>query len=172
MANPLGIAIITDNGKNMLADAVLNGTFITPAKFRFSSQLYSADAAMTAEDIPEYWVENDISLYQVVDNDTVEFSMIIEAVDAIDNIQTVSIYLDDGTLFAVANPSYQISKQQRQVIKIQLAFSNMGDVLNFEYLPFDETEQDLALLDTIATLGNQITKNTLDLKGVKFEGVN
>jgi len=171
MANPLGMAVITGTGKNLLVNALAGGDKVVPKFYRFSKETYIADSSMTSDDIETYWKEKGIDLYQVVTNDTIEFTMITEAIDAEYPVATVSMYLEDGTLFAVANPRYPIEALQRQIAKIQLSYEDMTQALDFVYLPFDETEQDLSLLNTIAVHGNQITKNTLKIEGIKLQGV-
>lgn len=172
MANPLGKAVLTELGITKIVESLGGGVQITPKYYHFIEEYYEADSTMVAGDIPTYWKEKDIDLYQMVDDHTVEFVMITEASNADYSVSTIAIYLEDGTLFAVANPSYVISQSQRQVAKIQLSFSEIGQALSFMYIPHTETEQDISLLNSIATSGNQILKNTLTLKGVKIQGVN
>lgn len=172
MANPLGTAVITDAGVALLAQSLANGTQVVPKYYHFIETYHEALNTMVASDLPTFWKEKDIDLYQMVDINTIEFVMVTEASDADFDVRTIAIYLEDGTLFAVANPSYVISQSQRQVAKVQLTFVNIGLALSFKYIPHSETDQDIALLNTIAVHGNQTTKNTLTLKGVKIEGVN
>ena len=172
MANPLGIATLTDAGVTLLAESIGGGTQVVTKYYHFIEEYYVIDSTMIASDLPTYWKEKDIDLYQMVDENTIEFVMVTDATDADFDVQTIGIYTEDGTLFAVANPSYPISKAQRQVAKIQLSFAGLGQALNFMYIAHTETEQDISLLNSIATNGNQILKNTLTLKSVKIQGVN
>lgn len=172
MANPLGIATLTDAGKTLLAESIAGGTRIVPKYYHFIEEHYEVVSTMVASDLPTFWKEKDIDLYQMVDANTIEFVMVTEASDAEFDVRTVAIYLEDGTLFAVANPSYVISRSQRQVAKIQLSFADIGQALNFMYIAHSETDQDIALLNTIVVGGNQVLKNTLTLKSVKIQGVN
>ncbi len=172
MANPLGRAVVTDEGKSLLAEALAGGEAVIPKFYRFSQEHYEADSSMVSSDISLFWKEKDVDLYQMVDANTIELVLITEATDADFFVYTIGIYLEDGTLFAVANPTYPIASAQRQVAKIQLSYADIGEALNFLYLPHQETEQDISLLNTIAVHGNQITKNTLDIQGIIIQGIN
>ncbi len=171
MAQALGNAFITDTGKGLLAYALAGGELVLPKYYKFSSDYYTARADMTSADIPVAWKTQDIDLYQMIDANTVEFVMTTEALDADFQVATISIYLEDGTLFAVANPSHPIAGGQKQIAKVQLSYAEIGQLVNFQYVPYSKTDSDLALLDTIVTHGNQITKNQLDIEAIIIQGI-
>ena len=171
MANPLGRAVITNAGKTLLANALAGGTQVIPKYYKFSKEIYVASEIMVSADIATSWRQHDIDLYQMIDANTMELAMITEAPEADFDVSTIGIFLEDGTLFAVANPLYPIAKSSKQIAKVQLSYADIGEAVNFLYVPHDETEQDLALLDTIVTHGNQITKNQLDIEGIILQGI-
>lgn len=110
-------------------------------------------------------------MYQKIDDKTVEFVCDIEPTEATDYARVCGLYLDDGTLFMVAKPPYPFPPQLRQTFKIQMVYENITELLDFKYVAFSETEQDLSLLNLAAVSGNQILKNTLKLEGIKLQGV-
>ena len=162
----VGSSIVTVDGINALANASASGTSVKPKYFKFSNQDLVLDPNLSAEDIVG-WRTQDISLYQTIDSKTVEFVCDVEPTEATDYTRVCGLFLEDGTLFMVAKPPYPFPPQLRQTFKIQMVYENIDEVLNFQYLSFDETEQDIALLNAQAILGEQILQNSLEIGLIK-----
>jgi len=166
----VGSSIITADGINALANASASGTSVKPKYFTFSNQDLVLDPNLSASDITG-WRTQDINLYQKVDDKTVEFVCDVVPTEATDYTRVCGLYLDDGTLFMVAKPPYPFPPSLRQTFKIQMVYENITGLLNFQYVTFSQTEQDLSLLNATAVSGNQILKNTLKTEGIKIQGV-
>lgn len=166
----VGQSIITADGINALANAAASGTSVKPKYFRFSNQDLVLDPNLSASDI-RAWRTQDINLYQKVDNKTVEFVCDVEPTEANDYARTCGLYLEDETLFMVAKPPYPFPPSLRQTFKIQMVYEDVTKLLDFKYVAFSQSEQDLSLLNTTVVSGNQILKNTLKLEGIKIQGV-
>jgi len=166
----IGKSLVTADGINALANANASGTNIKPKYFKFSTQDLALDPNLSAEDIVGWRTQN-INLYQKVDSKTVEFVCDVIPTEATDYTRVCGLYLDDGTLFMVAKPPYPFPPALRQTFKIQMVHENITGLMDFKYVAFSQTEQDLSLLNATAVSGNQILKNTLKLEGIKLQGV-
>ena len=160
-----GKSIITGLGLKALRDASLHNREVMPKYFKFSSNDIELDTKIESEDI-DGWIKQDINLYQVLDDNTVEFICDVEPTKATSYAVVCGLYLEDGTLFMVAKPPYPFPPQARQTLKIQFVFQNALNVLDFKYLPFSEEEQSLSALDTALTFGSE----TIDF--AEEEGLN
>ena len=163
----VGSSIITADGINALANASASGTSVKPKYFKFSNQNLVLDPNLSASDITG-WRTQDINLYQKVDDRTVEFVCDVAPTEASDYSRVCGLYLDDGTLFMVAKPPYPFPPSLRQTFKIQMVYENATGLLNFQYVPFSEEEQDLSLLNSNCVLGNIALKNSAKLNGIKY----
>ena len=167
---PVGISTVTADGINALANASVSGRTVKPKYFKFTNQDLTVDPNLSASDI-HAWRTQEISMYQVLDNNTVEFVCDVAPTEATDYARFCGLFLEDGTLFMVAKPRFPFPPMFRQNFKIQMVYENANALLDFKYIPFSETEQDLNLLNATAVSGNQILKNTLKLEGIKLQGV-
>jgi hypothetical protein len=166
----VGKSIITADGINALANASASGTSVKPKYFKFSNQDLVLAPNLSASDLTG-WRTQDINLYQKVDDRTVEFVCGVIPSEAVDYTRVCGLYLEDGTLFMVAKPPYPFPPSLRQTFKIQMVYEDITGLLDFKYVAFSQTEQDLSLLNTTVVSGNQILKNTLKLERVKIQGV-
>ena len=146
----VGQSIITANGIKALMDASVVGKVVKPKYFKFSDTDYTLDP--TIEDISG-WIQKDISLYNKVDKNTIEFVCDVTPEEAAKYTKTAGLYLDDGTLFMLAKPPFAFPPMLRQTFKIQLVYQNAENLIDFAYLPFYETEQDLTILQNSASIG-------------------
>lgn len=166
----IGMSIITAEGINALANASASGTSVKPKYFKFSNQDLVLDPNLSASDINS-WRTQDINLYQKVDEKTVEFVCDVIPTEAIDYSRVCGLYLDDGTLFMVAKPPFPFPPSLRQTFKIQMVYENITGLLDFKYVSFSQTEQDLSLLNSTVVAGNQILENTIKCENLKIQGV-
>lgn len=166
----VGQSIITADGINAFANASASGTSVKPKYFQFSAQDVVLDPNLSAGDITG-WRTQDISLYRKINADTVEFVCDVAPTEATEHTRVCGLFLEDGTLFMIAKPPFPFPPQLRQTFKIQMVYANASALLDFAYLPHQETEQDLSALNTTVVCGNQILKNTLKLEGIKLQGV-
>jgi hypothetical protein len=144
----VGQSIVTADGINALMDASAIGKLIKPKYFKFSETDYTIDPNL--KDI-NGWIEQDITLYNPIDNNTIEFVCDVAPENATKYAKTAGLYLEDGTLFMIAKPPFPFPPMLRQTFKIQLVYQNAESLIDFKYLPFYETEQSLAILDTSMT---------------------
>ncbi len=169
-----GLTIFTADGLNALANASATGGSVAPKYFKYTSQSLLLDPTLTASDIVG-WHTQDISVCKVFkegDSTFVEFVCDVTPTDATDYMRFCGLYLEDGTLFAVAKPPFPLPPELRQTFIIQLTYQNIDSLMNFQYLNFDEGEQDLNALSFAATQAELLMKNTLNIAGIKIEGVN
>ena len=153
----VGAVIVTADGINALVEAESTGRSVKPKYFRFSLQDLVLDPELSAEDI-HGWLTRDISVYKQIDEHTVEFVCDVPPTEATHYARIAGLYLDDGTLFAVAKPPYPFPPALRQTLKIQVQYRQVGELMDFRYLPHHETEQDLNLLNTGSVLGLKILR--------------
>lgn len=162
----VGSSIVTAEGINALAAASASGTSIKPKYFKFSSQDLAISPELDKNDISG-WIMKDISLYQTVDDMTIEFVCDVLPSEATNYAKIAGLYLDDGTLFMVAKPPYPFPPGLRQTFKIQMVYQNISGLVDFQYVPWDEEQQSLSILDTSVTLGMQIMDNAKEIGLVK-----
>lgn len=141
----VGQSIITANGIKALADASAVGKLVKPKYFKFSDVDYNLDPTLT--DISG-WITKDISVYATIDSSTVEFTCDVAPEEATKYTKTAGLYLEDGTLFMLAKPPFSFPPMLRQTFKIQLVYQNAEQLIDFQYVPFYETEQDLNILES------------------------
>ncbi|WP_108062711.1 phage tail-collar fiber domain-containing protein [Poseidonibacter lekithochrous] len=162
----VGKSIITVDGINALANASASGSSVKPKYFKFSNQDLVLDPNLSASDLTGWRTQN-INLYQIVDNQTVEFVCDVEPTEASDYTRSVGLFLEDGTLFMVAKPPFAFPPMLRQTFKIQMVYQNATELLDFKYVAFSQTEQDLSLLNTNVVLGLQLLEIKQDLANEK-----
>lgn len=141
----VGTSILTDAGLQALINAHAQGTKVKPKYYKVTDQNISLSPSLT--DIPNAWRTADIDGYVQVDENTVEFLIVIPTEAASKYGRTFGLFLEDGTLLLVAKPPYPFPPGLRQTFKVQLYFEKADEVLDFQYIPFDETEQSLAVYD-------------------------
>jgi len=154
----VGSSVITSDGINAFANASASGSSVKPKYFVFSSHDLVVDPTLRADDI-DGWITKEISLYQKVDDNTVEFVCDVTPTEAIDYMRFCGLLLEDGTLFQIAKPSFPMPPSMRQTFKIQTAYENASELLEFKYVPFSEEEQSLSILDSSITIGLQTIQN-------------
>ena len=160
----VGQSIITSSGIKALMDASAVGKLIKPKYFKFSDTDYTLDP--TIENISG-WIQKDITLYNTINENTIEFVCDVAPEEAVKYTKTAGLYLDDGTLFMLAKPPFPFPPLLRQTFKIQLVYQNAENLIDFSYLPFYETEQDLAILNNAAVFGDEILKNAQEIGLIK-----
>ena len=156
----VGQSVITANGIKALMDASAFGRLIKPKYFKFSDVDYILDPTIT--DISG-WIQKDITLYNTINENTIEFVCDVAPEEALKYTKTAGLYLEDGTLFMMAKPPFAFPPMLRQTFKIQLVYQNSDSLIDFSYLPFYETEQDLAILENSASLGELALKTSEDI---------
>lgn len=164
----VGQVILTLQGVYALADAQITGRNIKPKYYKVSNQDLPLDP--TIRDLTGVWKQDNISGYIPIDKDTVEYVIDIPTEQATNYGKTFGLYLEDGTLFAIAKPPYPFPPFLRQTFRIQIRYSNINQITDFQYIPFFETEQYLSLLNHTFTVGEslQIARNEIeDLKLAK-----
>jgi len=156
----VGQSIITSNGIKAFMDASAVGKLIKPKYFKFSDVDYTLDP--TIEDISS-WIQKNITLYNTINENTIEFVCDVAPEEAVKYTKTAGLYLDDGTLFMLAKPPFPFPPMLKQIFKIQLIYQNAENLIDFKYLPFYETEQDLAILGNSASIGELALKTSEDI---------
>ena len=148
----VGKSVLTAKGLLALTDATRLGKKIVPKYFRVSSRDYDIYPGIDLEDLENVWLQDNISGVFPIDQNTTEFLVDIPPEKASDFGKTFGLYLEDGTLFLVGKPPYPFAPLMRQTFKLQLVWSNANEIVDFKYIPFYETEQDLSLLDTTSSI--------------------
>ena len=148
-----GKTVVTLNGLKALTEASTLGKQVKPTLFKVSDQdVGDIYPGIDVDDLPGVWLTDSISAYVPVNDSTVQFILDIPADKATKFGRTFGLYLEDGTLFAVAKPPYPFPPLMRQRFKIQFVWEQIESVMNFEDIPFYEFDQDMTQLDVVSTI--------------------
>jgi len=150
----VGKLVITARGILAILEAQTRNRRIKPQFYRVSNRDIALDPTLTS--LPGIWKQADISGYLPISPNTVEFLIDIPPEEATDYGRTFGLYLDDGTLFAIAKPPYPFPPMLRQTLRVQISYSNIAQVIDFQYIPFLEAEQSLSILDATSVLAERI----------------
>lgn len=161
----VGETLITVEGINALIEAQATGESIRPKYFTFSEQDLALTPALSASDLHP-WLTQNIDLYTLTDDHHVEFVCDVPPNEATHYTRIAGLYLEDGTLFAVAKPPFAFPPMLRQTFKVQVAYANAGELMNFQYISHAETEQSLSVLESTAQLGEAIMRNAQYIAGI------
>lgn len=162
----VGQSVLTFRGLMVLTDALQRNRQVKVTQYRASTQdINPLDPNMTT--MPSVWKTGNISAYIPVNNNTVEFIIDIPQEEATNYTRSFGLYLEDGTLFMLAKPPYPFPPGLRQVMKIQLVFQNATQIINFQYVPFYETEQDLRVLEATLILSSKMLEVQKDVALLK-----
>ncbi|MFT7880444.1 MAG: hypothetical protein ABXS91_08630, partial [Sulfurimonas sp.] len=166
MANTL---LLTDQGRQAIADALAGGTTISPKTFKFITPIMAIDSTFTEASIPagDVWYSGDITEYSVDDSATVSFNCIVEANVATERTGTVGLYLDDGRLFAICSLTSQLPENQRQGVYLRINHDSATSAFNFNFLSYNKyvEDTDIIYLGTTAVQINRAS-GALVLAGV------
>ncbi|WP_456459705.1 phage tail-collar fiber domain-containing protein [Desulfurobacterium sp.] len=148
-----GKTVVTENGLKALIEASSVGKQIKPAYFKVSEQdIGDIYPGINIADLPAVWYQAPISAYVPVNDSTVQFILDIPQDKATKYGKTFGLYLEDGTLFAVAKPPYPFPPLMRQRFRVQFVWEQIDAVMNFEDIPFYEFDQDVVHLDAVSTI--------------------
>jgi len=159
-----GKTVVTLSGLKALTKASTLGKQIKPAYFKVSDQdIGDIYPGMDIKELSGVWYQANISFYVPVNDSTVQFILDIPQEKATHYGKVFGLYLEDGTLFAIAKPPYPFPPGMRQRFKVQFVWEQIDSVMNFEDIPFYEFDQDMSRLEIIATLGYQVLQNSLEI---------
>lgn len=161
MANTL----LTNSGINALINAHNSGVLAKPKTFAFSNQVITPAAELVVADITP-WITKDISMVSMVQNSNIEFTCTVSPDEAVEEVKTIAIYLEDGTLFSVSAIN-GIGSGLKQTVKVQIDYENVDGLMDFVYVPTDYYDLQLSILDTSVSLGLQEMENARQLGLVK-----
>jgi len=148
-----GKSVITLKGLKALTEASSVGRRVKPVYFKVSDQdIGDIYPGIDIEDLSGVWYQADISGYIPVNDSTVQFILDIPQEKAIKYGKVFALYLEDGTLFAIAKPPYPFPPLMRQRFKVQFIWEQIETVMNFEDIPFYEFDQDVVHLDAVSTI--------------------
>ena len=159
-----GKTCVTLNGLKALTEASSVGRRVKPVYFKVSdADIGDIYPGIDLKDLPSVWYQANISGYIPVNDSTAQFILDIPEEKATHYGKVFGLYLEDGTLFAVAKPPYPFPPLMRQRFRVQFVWQQIESVMNFEDIPFYEFDQDVMRLDILATLGSQIFQNSLEI---------
>ena len=161
-----GQAIITIAGLQALQQAISQNRQVKLKSFKVSDQDISLTPTISS--LPNVWYSDDISGYFPINQNTVEFLLQVPQERMTNWGRTYGLYLENGTLFAVAKPPYAFPPGAKSIFKVQIAFQNITDHISFEYIPFSETEQDLSLLHTTSTIVTILFELKEEIERLKY----
>ena len=170
----VGQSILTVAGLNKILDGYATNKPVAPKFFKVSSQDIQLDPGLL--DISGVWKEGQIDGVKIIDNNTIEFIIDIPVEEAIDYGKIFGLYLEDGTLFMLAKPPYPFPPSLRQTFKIQLAYNNISQMVDFKYIPSWNWQEEIiapstsALWDAIHTLTLQVQSLALEIEKLKNGG--
>jgi len=148
-----GKTVITLNGLKALTEASSVGRRVKPVYFKVSdADIGDIYPGIDIADLPSVWHQANISGYIPVNDSTIQFILDIPEESATKYGKVFGLYLEDGTLFAVAKPPYPLPPLMRQRLKAQFVWQQIESVMNFEDIPFYEFDQDVAHLDALSTI--------------------
>ena len=148
-----GKTVITLNGLKALTEASSVGRRVKPVYFKVSdADIGDIYPGIDIADLPSVWHQANISGYIPVNDSTVQFILDIPEEKATHYGKVFGLYLEDGTLFAVAKPPYPFPPLMRQRFKVQFVWEQIEAVMNFEDIPFYEFDQDVIHLDAVSTI--------------------
>ena len=148
-----GKTVITLDGLKALTEASSVGKQIKPAYFKVSdTDIGDIYPGIDVKELPSVWYQADITGYIPVNDSTVQFILDIPQEKATHYGKTYGLYLEDGTLFAVAKPPYPFPPLMRQRFRVQFVWQQIDSVMNFEDIPFYEFDQDVVHLDAVSTI--------------------
>ncbi|MGB9674867.1 MAG: hypothetical protein ACPLX8_01915, partial [Nanopusillaceae archaeon] len=151
MAN-IGTSILTNVGQTALMNATVSNP-INIATFTVSNTTSNLDPTTTNF---TGWITKTVTGLTLINDNTVEITCVVEPDEASDIAASVGIFLSDGTLFLISNPSSPIPPGMRQVIKTQIIYTNCGSLVNFNYLPWGLENLTLLTLDNQVSMLNNI----------------
>ena len=131
----VGGSILTTEGLNTFVET---GASVVPKYFKFSADTVTLNTELTDIDFNS-WIQKDISLYQTINDNTIEFVCDVLPGDATQFTNTCGLYLEDGTLFMVATPPNAFPSGLRQTFRIQLVYENAATMMDFQYIDMDNT---------------------------------
>lgn len=140
--------VITRAGLDSAQRAQANGYYISLHTFSVGSAYdYQPEDTATALKGTELHRAR-VSGYRVIDENTVEYTCILDQNVGDFSYGEVGLYMEDGTLFAVASQDRMIEKLRgdanatgnRIIIEARLSFSQAENVLKYEILKLTNTE--------------------------------
>ena len=123
MSTAVGKTVITLNGLKALVEASSLGTKVKPSYFKVSdTDIGDIYPGIDIKDLSNVWYQAPISAIVPVDSSTVQFTLDIPQENATHYAKTFGLYLEDGTLFAVAKPPYPFPPLMRQRFRVQFVW--------------------------------------------------
>jgi hypothetical protein len=169
MPKPIGKVILTKGGIEAYKNAAVKSASIKPKYFKFSNKEYNLDDAFnfTDSDIKGWWIKEDITAYLPIDDNTIEYLCEVKPDKAEKFCALCGIYLEDGTLIALAKPPYSFPPNVAQRFKVQVTYGNLNKLTDFKYIPFEEIKRDLSKFDAQISLSDQIIKLSDEIEKIK-----
>ncbi len=157
-----GKTVITLNGLKALTEASSVGRQVKPVYFKVSDQdIGDIYPGIDIDDLSGVWYQANISGYIPVNDSTIQFILDIPEESATRYGKVFGLYLEDGTLFAVAVPPYPFPPLMRQRFKVQFVWQQIESVMNFEDIPFYEFAQDVYALEGFSVFGKALLEDAL-----------
>ncbi len=162
-----GESVITAAGINAIVEAQSRGRKIAPKYFRYSEEEIVLDPMLEAKDFSG-WITKDIDIIKEIDNNTLEITCDVLPDSANRYTRAVGVFLEDGTLFAVAKPPFPYPPKMRQTFKLQITYEQINNVVDFKYVGTNIEEKEAIILDSAIT---NFLFNARLTKVKKIEGV-
>jgi len=148
-----GGTVLTLAGRRALATAVLTGVHPKVQYYIASNHDYALDPAMMSSQFSG-WYTHTINGYTPVNDYTSQLLAHIPQEDAVSDLLTVGLFLEDGTLFALAKPPYAMPQGIEQNFNMLIESSGINELLDFSYIPTEVFNHEAELLNTSAVLLN------------------
>jgi hypothetical protein len=159
-----GKVVATLDGIKALTQATTLGKQVKPISFKVSDiDIGDLYLGIDIKDLSGVWYSAHISGVIPVNDHTVEFVLDIPPDKATKYGKTFGLYLEDGTLFAVAKPPYPFPPLMRQRFKVQFVWQQIQAVMNFEDLPFYEFDQDIYALEGFSVFGKALLEDAIKI---------
>jgi hypothetical protein len=150
----IGSTILTNAGASALTQAsISNPVDISSMYFVVSNQVITLDPTLTTL---TGWITKPVSSIVIINDDAIQISCIVEPNESVSSMMVVGVFLPDGTLFALSQPANPIPPLMRQVLNIQLVYSSITQLTQFNFIPTDVNNQNLMMLNIQASMANQL----------------
>ena len=154
------IAKYTPAGIKVRRDLLANGQKIVLKSFRISDKEIDLSLENTVDDIPDSWIEKEITSYKTIDDNKILFTLNVKRDEAVLEGRSFALYLDDGTAYIVGVPEAVFNRGMEQTYQVLLKVVNNSAremELDFEYIHNEEhTETFLNISNGVSNLSSSI----------------
>jgi aspartate carbamoyltransferase regulatory subunit len=167
------IAKYTPEGIRIRRDLLSNGQKIILKTFKISNKDIDIAGENTVDDLPDSWIEKDITSYKTIDSDKILFTLNVKRDEAILEGRSFALYLEDGTPYIVGVPEAVFNRGMEQTyqVLIKIVNNSSGEMeLDFEYIHNEEhTVTFLNIANSMTNLSSSVMSNFKKILDIREE---